>query len=114
MFDGLIPQEIFETPQAIRATVKDARPHAYRAAEVMRERKPRRIFLIGNGTSLYSSMAASYTARLLADPDGPFVVAFPAGDFRFLGPRLDSRDIIVGISASGEFQIGRASCRERV
>jgi glucosamine--fructose-6-phosphate aminotransferase (isomerizing) len=104
MFDGLIPQEIFDTPQAIQATVKDARPQAYRAAEAMRERRPRRVFLIGNGTSLYSSMAASYTARLLADPDDPFVVVFPAGDFRFLGPRLDSRDVVVGISASGEFR----------
>ncbi len=104
MFTGIIPQEIHDTPQAIRATIEESRPSASQAAELMRSKNPRRIFLIGNGTSLYSSMASSYTARLLAGPGEPFVVAFPAGDFRYFRPQLDGQDVVVGISASGEFR----------
>lgn len=104
MFDGLIPQEIHDTPEAIRATVDEARSQAAQAAAAMRERSPRRIFLIGNGTSLYSSMAASYTARMLAGADDAAVTAVPAGDFRYYRPQIDTRDVIVGVSASGEFR----------
>ena len=71
----------------------------------MRARKPRRIFLVGNGTSLYSSMAAAYTGRVLANSaDDPFVLAVQAGDFHHYRPSLDERDVIVGVSASGEFR----------
>ncbi len=74
------------------------------AAEVIQERSPRRIFVIGNGTSLYTSMAAAYTARQLASPDDPLVLAFPAGDFRYFMPAIQSDDVIIGMSASGEFR----------
>jgi glucosamine--fructose-6-phosphate aminotransferase (isomerizing) len=70
----------------------------------MRAREPRRIYLIGNGTSLYSSMAATYTARALAGPEDALVVAWPAGDFRHFTPQLNEHDIVVGVSASGEFR----------
>jgi glucosamine--fructose-6-phosphate aminotransferase (isomerizing) len=63
-----------------------------------------RIYLIGNGTSLYSSQAAAYTARMLAQPGDPLVLAWPAGDFRFYTPALSERDVVVGITASGEFR----------
>jgi glucosamine--fructose-6-phosphate aminotransferase (isomerizing) len=99
-----IPLEISETPAAIRATISEAHPASRQAAEAMQERQPRRIFIIGNGTSLYSSMAASYTARQLAKASEALVIAFPAGDFRYFTPDLNSQDVIVGISASGEFR----------
>jgi len=104
MAQELIPQEIHASPAAIRATVNDTRPAASQAAEQMRARHPRRIYLIGNGTSLYSSMAASYTARALAGGDDPLVIAWPAGDFRYFTPQLTERDVVVGVSASGEFR----------
>ncbi len=100
----IIPQEIDETPDAIRATLRDARPSALKAANAVREISPRRIFIIGNGTSLYTSMAATYTARQLANPDSPLVMAFPAGDFRFFMPAIQPNDVIIGMSASGEFR----------
>ena len=101
----LIPLEINETPEAIRQTVQHARQQAKEAASAINKRQPRRIFLIGNGTSLYSSMAASYTGRSLAtSAAGPHVIAIPAGDFRNFMPKLDERDVLVGISASGEFR----------
>lgn len=104
MTTEMIPLEIDETPDAIRATVKDTRPSAQKAAEAIQKRSARRIFVIGNGTSLYTSMAATYTARQLAGPDDPLVLAYPAGDFRFFTPALQSNDVIIGMSASGEFR----------
>jgi glutamine---fructose-6-phosphate transaminase (isomerizing) len=104
MTEELIPTEIHAIPTAIRATVAETRPAAREAAAAMRARSPRRIYFIGNGTSLYSSMAAVYTARLLAQPGDPLVLAWPAGDFNHYTPQLNQQDVVVGISASGEFR----------
>ena len=95
MTTELIPLEIDATPGAIRATLAEARPAARKAAEAIRGRLPRRIFVIGNGTSLYTSMAATYTARQLAGPEDPLVLAFPAGDFRYFTPAVRPDDVIV-------------------
>jgi glucosamine--fructose-6-phosphate aminotransferase (isomerizing) len=100
----IIPLEIDETPDAIRTTLKDARPAARKTAEAIRKSSPRRIFVIGNGTSLYTSMAASYTTRRLAGPNDPLVLTFPAGDFRYFTPAIQPNDVIIGMSASGEFR----------
>jgi glucosamine--fructose-6-phosphate aminotransferase (isomerizing) len=100
----LIPLEIDETPDAIRATLKDTRPSALKTAEVIQKHSPRRIFVIGNGTSLYTSIAAAYTARQLAGPNDPLVLAFPSGDFRYFMPAIRPDDVIIGMSASGEFR----------
>lgn len=100
----LIPQEIQEIPAAIQATVAETRSTAQQAARAIQQRHPRRIFLIGNGTSFYSSLAASYTARALAGPDEAYVGAVPSGDFRYFMPQVNENDVLVGISASGEFR----------
>ncbi len=104
MSTELIPQEIRDTPAAITATITEARPAAHRAASAIEARHVRRIYFIGNGTSYYCSLAVTYTARLLAGPDDPLVLALPAGDFRHFTPALNSQDVIVGVSASGEFR----------
>src|SRR5512134_1195845 len=108
MTEGQIQTEIFDTPAAIRATVDETRQAAAEAAEAMRARTSQgagsRIFVIGNGTSLYSSQAAAYTARMLARPGDPLVLAWPAGDFRYFTPALSDQDVVVGITASGEFR----------
>ena len=102
--EELIPQEIDDTPAAIRATLADTHPAARAAAAALRARKPRRIFIIGNGTSLYTSMAATSIARQLAGPGDPFVLAVPAGEFRYFMPAVAVEDVVVGMSASGEFR----------
>ena len=102
--EELIPQEIEDTPAAIRATISQTRPVAHAAAKAIRNRRPQRIFVIGNGTSLYTSMAATYTARILAGTGDPFVTAVPAGEFRYFMPAIASEDVVVGMSASGEFR----------
>lgn len=102
--EELIPQEIADTPKAIEATVKETRPAAAAAAAALRKNSLRRVYIIGNGTSLYTSMAAVYTARRLAGKANPLVVAVPAGEFRYFMPKLNKRDTVVGMSASGEFR----------
>ena len=104
MLEEYIPTEIHDIPAAIRETLKLSRPMAEQIAAAMRKQTPGRIFLIGNGTSLYSSLAASYTARLLAKPGEAQVMPAPVGDFRYFTPALAKNDIILGISASGEFR----------
>lgn len=101
--DGVIPTEIRAGPDAIRATVDQAMPGAGQAAAFLRERGIRRIFTIGNGTSYHSTLAASQLYARRAGPDDPAVVPLTAGQFRTYRPRLDERDAVVGISASGEF-----------
>jgi glucosamine--fructose-6-phosphate aminotransferase (isomerizing) len=102
--EELIPQEIEDTPAAILATLKETRAAAHEAARALQARSPRRIYIIGNGTSLYTSMAASYTARMLAGTVAPFVQAVPAGEFRYFMPAISAEDVVVGMSASGEFR----------
>ncbi len=104
MEEELIPGEIHESPDAIRETLQEVQPAAAEAAASLRERKPKRIFLIGNGTSLYSSMAAAYTGRALAKAEDAAVIAWPAGDFRYFMPCLGKSDAVIGLSASGEFR----------
>ncbi len=104
MTDELIPAEIHAIPGAIQSTFSETHPAAREAAAAIRSRGPRRIYFIGNGTSLYSSMAAAYTARLLAGPSDPLVLAWQAGDFNYFTPQLNEQDVVVGVSASGEFR----------
>jgi len=103
MIDGLIPREIHDGPDAIRATLRDARPAADEAAALLRERDVRRVFVIGNGTSRHSALAASALYARHAGPGDPVAIALTAGEFRTYRPALGPHDAVVGISASGEF-----------
>jgi glucosamine--fructose-6-phosphate aminotransferase (isomerizing) len=102
--EELIPQEIDDIPAAIQATLAETRPAAHEAARAIQQLQARRIFIIGNGTSLYTSMAATYTARMLAGERSAYVVAVPAGEFRYFMPAITVEDVVVGMSASGEFR----------
>ncbi len=103
MIDGLIPSEIREGPDAIRSTLRDAGAAAADAAALLRERGVRRVFVIGNGTSRHSALAATSLYARHAGPDDPIAIALTAGEFRTYRPELGPRDAVVGISASGEF-----------
>jgi glutamine---fructose-6-phosphate transaminase (isomerizing) len=99
-----ILREIRELPAAIRATLRETRPSALGAASAIRERSPRRVYVIGNGTSFYAALSASYAARALASPEDPSVLAMMSGDFRYFTPALGTGDAVVGVTASGEFR----------
>src|SRR5215218_6632850 len=99
-----ILREVRELPAAIRATLRETRPSAVRAASAMRERSPRRVYVIGNGTSFYSALAASHAARTLASPEDPSVLAMMAGDYRYFTSALGAGDTVVGVTAAGELR----------
>jgi len=61
------------------------------------------VFVIGNGTSYHSALAAAGLYARGAGPDDPVAIAMTAGAFRTYPPALGRGDAVVGISASGEF-----------
>ena len=100
---GIIPSEIHDGPAAIRATLSGALTAAREAAGMLREHDVRRVFVIGNGTSRHSALAAGALYRRHAGPDDPVVLPMTAGEFRTYRPPLGPRDAVIGVSASGEF-----------
>lgn len=104
MIEGLVPSEIREGPDAIRATVAAAREPAASIARAWLENGIRRVHVIGNGTSFHSSLAAATLYRHRAAADDPVVIAITAAEFMVYPPALGPADAIVGISSSGEFK----------
>jgi glucosamine--fructose-6-phosphate aminotransferase (isomerizing) len=102
--EGIVPREIVEGPDAIRATLAGASGPALEVARTVRARGLRRIWVIGNGTSYHSCLHATGLSRRLAGPDDAVAIPVTAGDFRTFPPELGPGDVIVGISASGEFR----------
>ena len=102
--EGTIPNEILEGPAAIRTTVAAAEGNVRSVARALRARGVRRVWVIGNGTSYHSSLHAAGLARRLAGPSDPVAIPVTAGDFLAFPPRLGPGDVIVGVSASGEFR----------
>jgi len=100
---GIVADEIHAGPDAIRATLRDAMSPAREAAALLRARGSRRVFVIGNGTSYHSALAAAGLYARRAGPGDPVVVPLTAGAFRTYMPRLGPADALIGISASGEF-----------
>jgi glutamine---fructose-6-phosphate transaminase (isomerizing) len=109
---GIVPSEIREGPAAIRATVEQSRPTAAAIAGILRDAHVRRVFVLGNGTSYHSSLAAAGLYRRHAGPDDPVVVPLTAAEFHTYLPRLGETDAVVGISSSGEFRDVVAVTRE--
>jgi glutamine---fructose-6-phosphate transaminase (isomerizing) len=103
LIEGIIPTEIQAGPDAIRATVRTALAAAQSAASALARQHLRRIFVLGNGTSYHSALAATALYARAAGADDPIAIPMTAGQFRTYPPVLDRRDAVVGISASGEF-----------
>lgn len=104
MIEGIVPREIREGPNAIRATLEHALRPAAEAADDLRSRGVRRVYVIGNGTSFHSSLAAATLYRRHAGPGDPVVIPLTAAEFLTYRPELDAHDAVVGISSSGEFR----------
>jgi glucosamine--fructose-6-phosphate aminotransferase (isomerizing) len=112
MIEGIVPREIREGPDAIRATLDHALRPAAEAADELRSRGVRRVYVIGNGTSYHSCLAAAGLYRRHAGPDDPVVIPLTAAEFQVYRPSLDARDAVVGISSSGEFRDVVAAAEE--
>ena len=97
MIDGVIPSEIRAEPAAIRSTLADSLEAARATAAGLRHSGVRRVYVIGNGTSYHSSIAAATLYRRHAGPDDPIVVPLTAGGFLTYLPRLGPGDAVLGI-----------------
>jgi glucosamine--fructose-6-phosphate aminotransferase (isomerizing) len=104
MIQGTVPTEIRQGPAAVRETVASARTRARDIAHAWRRSGVRRVHVIGNGTSLHSSLASAQLYRHMAGPDDPVVVPLTAAEFLTYPPALGPGDAIVAISSSGEFR----------
>lgn len=102
--EGIVPGEILEGPAAIRATVAAVGGTVRAVAGELGANGVRRVWVLGNGTSYHSSLAAARLYRGHAWPGDPVVVPVTAGEFRHRRPTLDASDAVVGVSASGEFR----------
>ena len=102
--EGIIPSEIGEEPDAIRRTLRTSRSAARRIAQRIRSEMTERVYLIGNGTSYHTCLAGAAEYRRQALPSDPVVIAMTAGEFLTFPPKLDAADVLVGVSASGEFR----------
>lgn len=94
-----ILDEVAAEPDAVRGTVVDALPRL----EGLREKFAgvERIFLTGNGTSLFSCEIAATWYRASASPHDPVVTALPAGEMRHNPPAFGDHDVLIALSASG-------------
>jgi glutamine---fructose-6-phosphate transaminase (isomerizing) len=97
-------EEIRAEPDAIRSTIAASRDHAADVAHALIRGGVRRVYVIGNGTSYHTSLAVALVHRRHAHADDPVVLAVTAGEFRHYQPVLGPGDVVVGISASGEFR----------
>lgn len=104
MIEGIIPVEIAAEGTAIRATLAESGPAARSAGLALRAAGTRRVYVIGNGTSYHSALAAATAYRRIATAGDPTVIPLGAGEFRHYRPDLGEGDAVIGISASGEFR----------
>lgn len=102
--DPTVLTETVAVPEAIRDTVAKTQGPISALRERLLGDGVRRVFLVGNGTSLYSCEFAEHWYRTQAAPSDPCVTALSAGQFRYHPPALDSRDLVLAVSASGEFR----------
>lgn len=104
MIEGIIPVEIAAEGAAILATLAESLAAAQSAGRALRTAGTRRVYLIGNGTSYHSALAAATAYRRMAAAGDPTVIPLTAGEFRNYLPALGEGDAVIGISASGEFR----------
>ena len=102
MSESLFLQEVLSTPEALADTIAAADDRATDIANALLRQGPRRIVVVGSGSSYFAGGIAAYLFRALATAADPFVWAEAAGDFDLYPPRLDPGDVVVAVSASGE------------
>jgi len=62
------------------------------------------MYIIGDSSSWTRGVGQAATSGMLAGEGDPFVLAVPAGEFRYFMPAIGAGDVVVGMSASGEFR----------
>lgn len=92
-------EEIHAQPDAVAAALADQVDGIARVATALRAARPRRVLLVGTGTSFHAAQCAAWFARLEHVP--LTTVAVPAYDFASYPIALTSDDAVVVISHRG-------------
>ena len=102
MVETLIMRDIMNTPDSLRDTLAQIGDQGDALAGALLAQGARRLMAVGNGTSYYAAVAAAYLHNGLISPYGTLVGAAPTGDFSLYPAPLSERDVLVGVSVSGE------------
>lgn len=102
MNQSLFLQDILHTAGALRETLRGIGDGADELAAHLLERGARRFVAIGNGTSLYASLASVYVHNAFVDSTGTLAWAASTGEYSLYPAPLAAHDAIVGVSVSGE------------
>ena len=104
-YETFMLKEIHEQPDAVAETISDRTPHddAIELGEIGisddRLRELRRIVVVACGTSYHAGLVGRYAieewARIPVELD-------IASEYRYRNPVVDERDLVIGISQSGE------------
>ncbi len=115
-FDHFMLKEIFEQPEALRNTIRGRLDQRQATAIISglalspREMADiQRVVLMGCGTSLHAAMVGEYFFEDLADLPADVE---QAAEFRYRNPIIQSRDLAIAISQSGETADTLAAVRE--
>jgi glucosamine--fructose-6-phosphate aminotransferase (isomerizing) len=102
MSQTLFLQDILNTASSIQETLRGIGDGAETLAALLLERGARRFVAIGNGTSLYASMASVYLHNAFVGPEVTLAWAAPTGEYALYPAPLSAHDAVVGVSVSGE------------
>lgn len=102
MSGTLFLQDILNTAQSLQDTLRGIGDGAEVLASDLFERGARRFVAVGNGTSVYASLASVYVHNALIGPGGTLTWAVPTGEYSLYPAPLSGHDAIVGVSVSGE------------
>lgn len=113
-YDHFMLKEIYEQPKALRDTIS---PRIREGKVVLGEidlsaeylKGLRKIYLVACGSAYYVSVLAKYTFEKTC---GIPAEAVMASEFRYSDPAVDSRDLVILISQSGETADTLAALRE--
>ncbi len=102
MRQTLFLQDILNTPRSLHKTLTRIGDQADVLARALLTGGARRLVAVGNGTSYYASAASVYLHNALVAPTGTLAWAVPTGDFSLYPAPLSTRDVLIGVSVSGE------------
>lgn len=117
-YEHYMLKEIFEQPEAIRNTLR-GRMDADRGNAILSglNLEPReladlyRVLIVGCGTSLNAGLVGEYAVEDFA---GVLAEVEQAAEFRYRNPIVNSRDLVLAISQSGETADTLAAVREAI
>jgi glucosamine--fructose-6-phosphate aminotransferase (isomerizing) len=93
-------REIYEQPEAIKATLLKSTPEAKQFAELYSLKEFDLIYITGSGTSYHAGLAGQYAVATITKT---FMSVIPSSEFKYWVPRsTGKRSMVLAVSQSGE------------